>query len=141
MKNWLDRLNKFEPARLRAFWAALILLLATVGVTVSADVDGKVTAVIGMIAVILPWIQGESTRNAVYSPATVEKITHELTTVENVLPTHETENVIGEDDDDVPADEYYDGDPAVENDYGDAGPEHVPPPDDVFNQNVESEDN
>ena len=74
MSEWLRRLNRIEPARIRAFWVALVALLATVGVTVSADVDAKVTAVIGLLAVLLPLIQGETTRAVVYSPATVEKI-------------------------------------------------------------------
>ena len=74
MSEWLRKLNQIEPARIRAFWVALVALLATVGVTVSADVDAKVTAVIGLLAVLLPLIQGETTRAVVYSPATVEKI-------------------------------------------------------------------
>ena len=74
MSEWLRKLNQIEPARIRAFWVALVALLATLGVTVSADVDAKVTAVIGLLAVLLPLIQGETTRAVVYSPATVEKI-------------------------------------------------------------------
>jgi Mg/Co/Ni transporter MgtE len=70
----LHRLNQIEPARLRAIWIAVVALLATAGVSVSADLDAKVTAVIGVLAVLLPLIQGESTRAAVYAPATVEQI-------------------------------------------------------------------
>jgi hypothetical protein len=77
MTDLLRKLNKIEPARLRAFWIALIALLATLGVTVSADVDAKVTAVIGLLAVLLPLIQGETTRANVYAPATVEQIRNE----------------------------------------------------------------
>lgn len=71
---WMQR---FEPARLRAIWIAVVALLATAGVSVSADLDAKVTAVIGVLAVLLPLIQGESTRAAVYAPATVEQIRDE----------------------------------------------------------------
>ena len=77
MTDLLRKLNKIEPARLRAFWIALVAVLATLGVTVTADVDAKVTAVIGLLAVLLPLVQGETTRAAVYSPATVEKIRDE----------------------------------------------------------------
>lgn len=132
MKDWLQRLNQFEPARLRAFWIALIALLATLGITVSADVDAKVTAIIGMLAVILPWIQGETTRGAVYAPATVEQIKKDLTPTAVVVdPANDT------DDDVIPADEYNDEDPVVESDYGDAGPVDVPPPPDTATQNEE----
>ena len=93
MKDWLQRLNQFEPARLRAFWIALIALLATLGITVSADVDAKVTAIIGMLAVILPWIQGETTRGAVYAPATVEQIKKDLTPTAVVVdPANDTDD-------------------------------------------------
>jgi Mg/Co/Ni transporter MgtE len=73
----LHRLNQIEPARLRAIWIAVVALLATAGVSVSADLDAKVTAVIGVLAVLLPLLQGESTRAAVYAPATVEQIRDE----------------------------------------------------------------
>lgn len=76
--DWIRRLNRVEPARLRAFWVALVALLATLGVTVGADLDAKVSAVIGLLAVLLPLIQGETTRATVYSPATVEQITDNL---------------------------------------------------------------
>ena len=77
MRSWLIYLNRIEPARLRAVWVALVALLATLGVTVSTDVDARVTAAIGVLAVLLPLIQGETTRAAVYSPASVEKIRDE----------------------------------------------------------------
>lgn len=74
----ITRMNLHEPARLRAFWIALVALLATLGVSVSADVDAKVTAVIALLAVFLPIIQGETTRAGVYSPASVEQISDNL---------------------------------------------------------------
>jgi Mg/Co/Ni transporter MgtE len=72
--NILSRINYTEPARLRAVWVALVALLATLGVSVSADIDAKVTAIIALLAVVLPMIQGETTRAAVYAPATVDAI-------------------------------------------------------------------
>ena len=77
MSEILRRLNRVEPARVRAVWTAVVMLLASAGVSVSADLDAKVTAVIGVLAVLLPLLQGESTRSAVYSPATVEQIRDE----------------------------------------------------------------
>jgi uncharacterized membrane protein len=61
-----------EPARLRAMWVALVALLGTIGVTVSSDLDGTVGAIIGVVAVLLPVLQGEWTRASVYSPETHE---------------------------------------------------------------------
>ena len=75
--DWLRHLDRVEPARLRAFWVALVALLAALGVTVGADLDGKVTAAIGLLAVLLPIVQGETTRAKVYSPATVDTIRNE----------------------------------------------------------------
>ena len=75
--DWLRHLNRIEPARLRAFWVALVALLATVGVTVATDVDAQATAVTGLPAVLLPAGPGETTRAAVYAPATVEQIRNE----------------------------------------------------------------
>lgn len=77
LKNAWRWFQHFEPARLRAIWTAVIALAAAVGVSVSADLDAKVTAVIGVLAVLLPLLQGETTRAAVYSPATVEQIRDE----------------------------------------------------------------
>ena len=119
MSELLKRLNQFEPARLRAFWIALIALLASLGYTVSSDVDARVTAVIGIIAVILPMIQGELTRSAVYAPATVEQITQEV-----------TNNV--EADEFIPTSEMNDESPVQETpaEYGDVGPADTSPVDD-----------
>lgn len=123
MKDWIARLNQFEPARLRAFWIALVALLASLGVGVSTEVDARVTAVIGILAVIIPMIQGELTRAAVYAPATVEQIKQEMSG--------------GDADDPIPADEMNDEDPVQETpaEYGDAGPIDVPAPADVEDQN------
>lgn len=68
----LEWLRYAEPARLRAAWVALVSLLAAVGVTVSTSVDARVGAVIAAVGVLLALIQGEWTREAVYSPETHE---------------------------------------------------------------------
>lgn len=77
MSNILRRLNRIEPARVRAVWTALVMLLASAGVAVSTDVDATVTGGIGLLFALLALVQGESTRAAVYSPATVDKIRDE----------------------------------------------------------------
>lgn len=68
MGEWWARIRLMEPARVRAVWTALVGLLAALGVTVAADVDGAVQAVIVAVCAVLPLVQGESTR-AVVSPA------------------------------------------------------------------------
>lgn len=70
----LRRLNRVEPARVRAVWTAVVMLLASAGVTITTEVDATVTGGIGLLFALLALVQGEATRAAVYSPATVEKI-------------------------------------------------------------------
>ena len=70
----LRRLNRIEPARVRAVWTAVVMLLASAGVVVGTDVDAAVTGAIGLVFALLALIQGETTRSVVYSPATVEQI-------------------------------------------------------------------
>lgn len=65
LKNFWEYVRTFEPARLRAAWIAVLALAATLGISVSQETDAKVTAVIGVIAVVLPLLQGEWTRNNV----------------------------------------------------------------------------
>ena len=74
MSNILRRLNYIEPARVRAVWTAVVMLLASAGVAVSTDVDATVTGAIGLLFALLALVQGETTRAAVYSPATVDKV-------------------------------------------------------------------
>ncbi len=62
MSDWLQRMRNLEPARVRAVWTSVVALLVALGVTVSADVDGAVQAVIVAVFTILPLIQGEATR-------------------------------------------------------------------------------
>jgi len=77
MSNILRRLNYIEPARVRAVWTAVVMLLASAGVAVSTDVDATVTGAIGLLFALLALGQGETTRAAVYSPATVDKVRDE----------------------------------------------------------------
>lgn len=67
-------LRCYEPARARAGWVAVLALLATQGISVSAGVDAKVQLVLGVLAIVVPLVQGEVTRAGVYSPATAERI-------------------------------------------------------------------
>lgn len=65
METFWNYVKTFEPARLRAVWVAVLTLATTLGLTVPTDLDGKVTAIIAVLAVLLPLIQGEWTRAAV----------------------------------------------------------------------------
>lgn len=74
MSEILRRLNRVEPARVRAVWTAVVMLLASAGVTITTEVDATVTGGIGLLFALLALVQGETTRAVVYSPATVEQI-------------------------------------------------------------------
>jgi len=65
MTDWLQRVRDLEPARVRAVWTAVVALLLAVGVTVNADVDGAVQALIVAVFTLLPLLQGEATRRKV----------------------------------------------------------------------------
>ena len=54
-----------EPARVQAYWRAIVGVLAAGGLIVSDTVDGRVTAVITAVFVVLTISQGEQTRNRV----------------------------------------------------------------------------
>ena len=73
----LRRLNRVEPARVRAVWTAVVMLLASAGVTITTEVDATVTGGIGLLFALLALVQGETTRAVVYSPATVDKVRDE----------------------------------------------------------------
>ena len=77
MGDLLRRLNRIEPARVRAVWTAVVMLLASAGVVIGTDVDATVTGAIGLVFALLALVQGETTRAGVYSPATVEQIRDE----------------------------------------------------------------
>lgn len=67
-------LASYEPARAKAGWTALIALLATQGISISTGVDGKVQSALAVLSIVLPWVQGELTRRAVYSPAAARQV-------------------------------------------------------------------
>lgn len=68
LKSW----NTLEPARLRTLWAAVVTVLVVFGVQQVDLIDARAQAVITLVGVIVTVLQGESTRSAVYSPATAE---------------------------------------------------------------------
>ncbi len=59
--SWTD----LQPARLRAMAVALVALAAALGLTLSFDLPGITEAIIGVLAVALPLLQGELTRAVV----------------------------------------------------------------------------
>lgn len=61
MSEILRRLNRVEPARVRAVWTAVVMLLASAGVTITTEVDATVTAGgIGLLFALLALVQGGS---------------------------------------------------------------------------------
>jgi hypothetical protein len=71
-RSLLQRLGAFmrwarsqEPARVQAAWRAVVAILTAVGVVVGTDVDGRVTAAIAALFVLLSITQGEQTRGRV----------------------------------------------------------------------------
>lgn|SRR5262245_6321124 len=71
----LDFLRTYEPARLAGIKTALVGLLASVGLAVSPALDAKAGAVVAAATGALTLIQSVLTRGAVYSPATVDRLT------------------------------------------------------------------
>jgi hypothetical protein len=57
--------NRLEPARVRAAWTAIVALAVALGFAIPSEADTLVTAIIGVLAVVIPLIQGEITRKAV----------------------------------------------------------------------------
>ena len=74
LKSFGRRVATFEPARVRAVWSAVVLLAATLGITVSAEVDGKVVGAIGALSVLIPLVQGLWTRASVVPVAKYEAL-------------------------------------------------------------------
>jgi hypothetical protein len=62
--------NYTEPARLRAVVAAVVALCAALGIAIPFDLPAVAEAAIALLAVLVPLVQGESTRAAVFSPIT-----------------------------------------------------------------------
>lgn len=74
MSDWWQRVRELEPARVRAVWVSVVALLLAVGVTVNADVDGAVQALIVAVFTLLPLLQGEATRRKVTPVAAAEQV-------------------------------------------------------------------
>ncbi len=55
----------YEPTRLRAAYVAVVALATTLGVALPGDTDPRIAAVLGLLAVVLPALQGELTRSRV----------------------------------------------------------------------------
>ncbi len=60
-----------EPARLRALAVALVALAAALGLVLSFDLPDITEAIIGVLAVVLPIVQGETTRAVVVPVAKI----------------------------------------------------------------------
>lgn len=60
-----------EPARLRGIAVALVALAAALGLVLPFDLPGIAEAIIGVLAVVLPLVQGELTRAVVVPVAKV----------------------------------------------------------------------
>ena len=61
-----------EPARLRGIAIALVALAASLGLVLPFDLPGITEAIIGVLAVVLPILQGELTRAVVTPVAKLE---------------------------------------------------------------------
>ncbi len=60
-----------EPARLRGIAIALVALAAALGLVLPFDLPGITEAIIGVLAVVLPLLQGELTRAVVVPVAKI----------------------------------------------------------------------
>jgi hypothetical protein len=68
--SWLDRIRTFEPARLRAILAALVIVIGVLGfdaTDIAEKIDVAWTALFG----IIPLVLGEAIRRAVVPKETV----------------------------------------------------------------------
>lgn len=66
--------NYTEPAVLRAVVASVVSLAAALGITLPFDLPGIVEVVIPLLAVLVPIVQGITTRAAVVSPKRADLI-------------------------------------------------------------------
>lgn len=73
-KSKIAWLNYTEPAMLRALAAAVVTLAAALGLVLPFDLPGIVEALIGVLAVVVPLLQGVTTRAAVVSPQRADLI-------------------------------------------------------------------
>jgi len=60
-----------EPARLRGIAVALVALAAALGLVLPFDLPGITEAIIGIMALVLPLVQGELTRAKVVPVAKI----------------------------------------------------------------------
>ncbi|TKJ25206.1 hypothetical protein [Blastococcus sp. CCUG 61487] len=70
----LQYLRYAEPAALKARWAAVCGLIATVSPTAAGWLDMKVGVALAGLAVVGPWLQGKRTRADVWSQQTVDDL-------------------------------------------------------------------
>lgn len=68
----LRYLRYAEPAVLHSTWAALVAVLAVVGVTVGTSLDARVGAAVAAIGAAVTLLQGAATRASVVSPRTAD---------------------------------------------------------------------
>ncbi len=65
MSRALAYLRDFEPVRAKALWAALLLLLTSLGIGIPAGLDGRVQTTITAVGVLLPLLLAEWQRLSV----------------------------------------------------------------------------
>jgi hypothetical protein len=73
MTDWWERIRNLEPARVRAVWAAIAVLIVSLGFSVSTDLNAGVEATIVLVFTLIPLIQGETTRAKVTPMFKVEE--------------------------------------------------------------------
>lgn len=75
MPRWLRTILVAEPAMIRAVATSIVAVLVVAGVTTRADADPWIDAVLGLVAAVLPLLQGITTRAAVVPLARWEAVT------------------------------------------------------------------
>lgn len=65
----------FEPAQLNAWKTAALGILATLGITLSTEVQAEIGFWTGVAVVVVTQVQAILTRFGVWAPASVEQIT------------------------------------------------------------------
>lgn len=65
MKEFLAKVAATEPARIRGVIAAIVSLLAALGIAVSAELSGSIEAFLIASVAIIPLLTGESIRKHV----------------------------------------------------------------------------
>jgi len=70
----IENIRLFEPARLRGFVTAALLLLGSFGITLNADFNAWVDVAINVLAAGLPVVQAELTRRKVTPTVRAEEL-------------------------------------------------------------------